>query len=310
MTTLVIGGAGFIGVRVTRRLLERGEDVVCMDIGPLRTSYPDMEDRLTYVRGDVTQFEDVLRATIEARPDRVINLSYIVGGGEVEPRKNLLINVVGMDNCFEAARLCGVGKVVYASSLATTGDQSHFGDKTVNEDDPVYGVTQYARHKQFNEFQAQLYRSNYGLDIVGIRPANVAGPDKARGSVDHVQCITLPARGLPVTLPFKTRMRTPIYVEDISEVFVRVSMAASTKYNLYNSGGTPISISDIADMVRGYLPDAQISFEDEGGFEQSSNYLIDNSRLLSEFELEYKPYPETVREIINTIRAEEGLPLV
>ena len=110
MTTLVIGGAGFIGVRVIRRLLERGEDVVCMDIGPLRTSYPGMEERLTYVRGDVTQFEDVLRATIEAKPDRVINLSYIVGGGEVEPRKNLLINVVGMDNCFEAATIVRRGQ--------------------------------------------------------------------------------------------------------------------------------------------------------------------------------------------------------
>ena len=220
------------------------------------------------------------------------------------------INVLGMDNCFEAARLCGVNRVVYASSLAVSGLQSHFGDRTINENDPKRGTNQYATHKIFNEFQAQMYTDNYGMSITGIRPANVIGPDKVRGSTDHVQCVVLPARGEPVVLPFKSRMRTPIYVEDIAEASVRVSMAGSTRYPIYNSGGTPISLGDLADMVRGYIPDAQISFEDEGGFEESGNYLIDNSRLLAEFELRYQPFPASVLEIINEVRRQEGLPLV
>lgn len=310
MATLVIGGAGFIGPRVIRRLVERGEKVVCMDINPRRDPFSGMEDSVTVVRGDVTQFEDVMRVTIEAKPDRVINLSYIVGGGEVEPHSTMRINVLGMDNCFEAARLCGVNRVVYASSLAVSGLQSHFGDRTINEDDPKRGTNQYATHKIFNEFQAQMYTDNYGMSITGIRPANVIGPDKVRGSTDHVQCVVLPARGEPVVLPFKSRMRTPIYVEDIAEAFVRVSMAGSTRYPIYNSGGTPISLGDLADMVRGYIPDAQISFEDEGGFEESGNYLIDNSRLLAEFELRYQPFPASVLEIINEVRRQEGLSLV
>jgi hypothetical protein len=39
---------------------------------------------------------------------------------------------------FEAARLGGVRRVVYASSLAVSGRQSHFGERPVNEDDPTY----------------------------------------------------------------------------------------------------------------------------------------------------------------------------
>ena len=58
-----------------------------------------------------------------------------------------------------------------------------------------------------------------------MRPANVTGPDKVRGSVDHVQCMTQPARGTPITLPYKDYMRLPIHVDDIAEVFVRVLRA-------------------------------------------------------------------------------------
>ena len=108
MSTLVIGGTGFIGPRVIRRLLERGEEVVCMDINPGAASFEGLDEKVKVVRGDLTQFEDVLRVTIEAKPDRVINLAYLLGGGEVEPHQTMLINVLGMDNCFEAARLCGV----------------------------------------------------------------------------------------------------------------------------------------------------------------------------------------------------------
>ena len=58
-----------------------------------------------------------------------------------------------------------------------------------------------------------------------MRPANVTGPDKVRGSVDHVQCMTQPARGKPITLPYKDYMRLPIHVDDIAEVFVCVLRA-------------------------------------------------------------------------------------
>jgi nucleoside-diphosphate-sugar epimerase len=281
-----------------------------MDINPAAASFDDLGSQVKVVRGDVTQFEDVIRITMEARPHRMMNLSYFLGS-EHAPHIAMKLNVLGMDNCFEAVRLCGVGRVVYASSLAVSGQQKHFGERLAHEEDMRYGNNQYAVHKIFNEWQAQDYIDKYGMSITGVRPANVTGPDKVRGSVDHVQCITQPARGKAVSFAYKDYMRCPIHVDDISEVFVRVLLADAPRYNIYNSGGTAISLGELADWVREFIPDAQIHFEHEqGGKESSGNYLIDNSRLLSEFEVEYPPFKQRVLQIINEVRRDEGLPQI
>ena len=310
MTVFVVGGTGFIGIRVIPLLVARGEGVVCMDINPQTADFSALGDKVQVVRGDVTQFDDVISRMHAAKADRVINLSYNLGA-ELPPHLATKLNIVGMDNCFEAARLLGVKHTVYASSLAVNGQQSHFGDRAVTEDDYRYATAQYGVHKRFNEFQAQDYREKHGMVITGVRPANVTGPDKVRGSVDHVNCITRPARGEPISFPFADAMRCPIHVDDIAEVFVRVLMADKPAQGIYSSGGHTISLGALADMVRGFLPDAKISFDKQtGGKESSGNYLIDNTRLVQEFGVQYRPYRERVLQIINEVRAQEGLPLV
>ena len=310
MTVLVLGGTGFIGQRAIRRLVERGETVVCMDINPRAASFEEYGDQVRVMYGDMTQFEDVVKAVLDSQPDRILNLAYLLGSGDDTPHFTMRLNVLGMDNCFEAARVCGVNRVVYANSLAVSGKQSHFGERLVDKDAADHGTSQYAVHKIFNEFQAAQYIKNYGMHITGVRPANVTGPDKVRGSTDHVQCITLPAEGKPVNFPKKDYMRLPVHVEDVAEAFVRVTLADTTHHSIYNTGGTPISIGDLADIVRGFLPDAQISFDSDGGREDSDVFLVDNGRLLGEFELEYPPFPARVLEIINDVRRDAGLPTV
>jgi len=311
MPVLVIGGSGFIGPRLIRRLAARGDTpAVCMDLNPGAASFADLADRVTVIRGDVTRFEDVMRAVIEVKPDRLVNLAYGIGAGEGNPHQVMRLDVLGMDNCFEAARLGGVKRVVYASSLAVSGQQSHFGERLANEDDPTYGTSQYAVHKIFNEYQARQYVRSYGMSITGVRPANVTGPDKVRGSTDHVQLITGAARGEAVHLPRKGFMRLLIHVEDIAEVFARVLLADAPRHDLYNSGGVPVSLGELADLVREFLPDAKITFAAEGGRDESGNYLVDNSRLRTEFGIEYPPLRTRVLDIINDVRRQERLPLV
>jgi len=311
MAILVIGGTGFIGPRLIRRLIERGETVVVMDVNTkTATPFADLPAQATVIRGDVTRFGDVMRTVIEVKPERLINLAYGLGAGEGNPHQVMRLDVLGMDNCFEAARLGGVRRVVYASSIAVSGQQSHFGDRLVTEDDPTHGTSQYAVHKTFNEFQARKYIKNYQMSITGVRPANVTGPDKVRGSVDHVQLMVDAARGKPVHLPLKGYMRLLIHVEDTAEVFARVLLADAPRYDVYNSGGVAVSLGELADIVREFLPDAQITFEKEGGREESGNYLVDNSRLRKEFGIEYPPLRTRVLEVINDVRRAEGLPLV
>ena len=85
MSILVLGGTGFIGPRVIRRLVERGQDVVCMDLNTDTASFAGMDDHVKVVRGDVTQFEDVMRAVIESEPERLINLGWPESSGWCTP---------------------------------------------------------------------------------------------------------------------------------------------------------------------------------------------------------------------------------
>ena len=308
MAIFVIGGTGFIGIRVIPLLVAQGESVTCMDINPTAPALAALGDKVSVVRGDVTQFDDVISVMEASKADRVINLSYNLGQ-DLPPHRATKLNIVGMDNCFEAARILGIKHTVFASSLAVNGQQSHYGERLVTEDDYKHAVVQYGSHKAFNEFQAKDYIDKHGMTITAIRPANVTGPDKVRGSVDHVNVITRPARGEAISLPFADAMRCPIHVDDIAEVFVRVLMTDKPRHAVYSSGGQAISLAEIADIVRGYIPNARISFDKPtGGREASGNWLIDNSRLVQEFGVQYRPYRQRVLQIINECRAEIGQP--
>ena len=102
-----------------------------------------------------------------------------------------------------------------------------------------------------------------------------------------------------------------IHVDDMAEVFARVLMTDKPAHRVYNSGGVPISLGEIADIVRSYLPDAKISFQNEHGAKASNaTYRLDNSRLLSEFAIKYPPFRQRVLQIINDTRRDIGLPAV
>jgi len=149
MTTLIIGGTGFIGRRLIPLLAKQGEDSVVMDINPQTANFSELA-KVRVLRGDVGQFDDVMAAMTAVKPDRVINLAYYISS-DLPPRVAFKLNVIGMDNCFEAARLAGCNRVVYASSVAVSGEQKFYGERIVNEDDFKHGHVQYAMHKIFNE---------------------------------------------------------------------------------------------------------------------------------------------------------------
>ena len=63
--------------------------------------------------------------------------------------------------------------------------------------------------------------------------------------------------------------------------------------------------------MREFLPDARITFEHEtGGKAISGNYLIDNTRLVQEFGVQYLPYRQRVLQISTTSAPQVGLPTV
>jgi len=311
MSILVLGGTGFIGRRIIQKLVARGEEIVVMDIAPRPASFDEFGNQVRVVRGDVSRFEDVMEATLAAKPSRVLTLAFLMGS-DFPPHTAFRVNIQGVENCFEAARLADVPRVVFTSSLAVNGEQNMFGDHHVNETDGRYGTYQYAMHKIVNEFQAKDYRDKYGMEITALRPANVAGHDKVIGSVDHVQVITAAAREESITFPYRDMMRCVIHVDDVAETFAQVLLKDKPDFDTYNTGGTTYSLGELAELAKEFLPDADIRFTNEtGGAANCTNYLIDNSRLLGEFtELNFPPYRQRALEIINDARREIGLPEV
>ena len=163
-------------------------------------------------------------------------------------------------------------------------------ERLVDETDERRGETQYALNKIINEWQAHDYRRAYGMTITCMRPANVTGPDKKFGSIDHVNCMCQPARGQSVTFPHADAMRCVIHVEDMAEAFARVLLADKPKHTTYNSGGAAVSMGELAALVREFLPNADIRFQAEtGGRAISGNFMIDNRRLIEEFGVQYRP---------------------
>jgi nucleoside-diphosphate-sugar epimerase len=300
MKVFVFGGAGFIGRRVVAAFAANGHDVVSLDIESTDAFHQAGIGAMA-LRADIASFEDVVSAMVAHQPDIVINLSYM---RETSPHPAMRVNILGMDNVFEAARLTGVRHVVFASSIAVNGRQPHYGDRPIVEDDPVYPTYQYAVHKVFNEWQAKEYRKKHGLRVTSIRVGHAAAPGKLVGAVDHVQCIAKPALGQRAEFRFRDTRRCVIHVDDVAEIFRRVALKEAPEHPVYYTGGQTLSLGEIADMVRAHIPKADIAFQNEtGGDAFSIAYRFDNTRLRSEFGITLPPYETRVGQIIEEVRS-------
>ncbi|MCI0440346.1 MAG: hypothetical protein L0177_14625, partial [Chloroflexi bacterium] len=86
---------------------------------------------------------------------------------------------------------------------------------------------------------------------------------------------------------------------------VRVALAKELHHPVYISGGHYATIRDMADLVRGFIPDAKITTGDR---KVPHIYLVDNSRMLADIGYEPPPLRMRVLDHINDARKEAGLP--
>ena len=304
MSIMVTGGTGFIGRRIVRELTERGEDVVCFDLAPPSTR----RDGVVYYRGDVTQLPQLLEACNAHGVSRIIHMAALLPPDtEERPHFGMLVNIVGTNNVFEAARWCGVERVVYASSIAVYGTQETFGDRAVNEDDLPAPANVYGMTKAANDFAAARYADLYGLDLRGIRICTVFGHGRVTGMTGMIGGLmaSLPAVGKPIELPFHRDELSPmIHAEDAAQIFVRAALAERLNHPVYISGGHLCSVGDMIDVVRRMIPDARIT---TGERRVPHIYLVDNSRMLADIGYEIAPLDARLQEHIDDARREAGI---
>ncbi len=67
---------------------------------------------------------------------------------------------------------------------------------------------------------------------------------------------------------------------------------------------TPQRWRQLAEIVQRFLPEAEITFEADEGGREASGLLMDNSRLVEEFEVEFAPFDQRVMETITEARGE------
>ncbi|MEC9308182.1 MAG: NAD(P)-dependent oxidoreductase [Chloroflexota bacterium] len=308
MTVMVTGGTGFIGKRIIRKLLDLGEEVVCFDLTPLNMNMVTGSDNLNNYRGDVTQIPHLLEAVNTFNVDRIIHMAALLPPDtEDRPHFGMLVNIQGTNNVFEVARWTGVKRVVYASSIAVYGVQETFGDRLINEDDVISPINVYGMTKAANDFSAGKYRSNWDMDIRGVRICTVFGHGRVTGMTGMIGglLMSLPAVGKSVSMDFDPEEQSPmIHAEDAAEIFVQVAMASQLNHSLYISGGHLATIRDMADIVKSIIPEAEITM---GNRPVPHVYKVDNSRMLADIGYEMAPLRMRVLEHINEARSEAGM---
>ena len=313
MKFLVTGGTGFIGWRVVQNLLQRGISVV---VGELNRD-ESVAARLKgaeFAQLDVSD-RNAVEAVFQKHPGitHAIHLAYLMSAEvEANPHLGASVNLLGMINMFDATVRHKLARLVFTSSETYYGaSQAPYGDRDVVEDDftsPANHFFTYGMMKVLNEFTAQKYVKKHDVSIVCTRPPVVFGFGRKRGSVLWAEDFaTLPALGKPVTLPFPARTRDSwIYVDDCAEQLVRLAMKPQVSHFAYNNGGETVTAAQLADLVRRWVPDAQISFDET----KPTTPLIDRMsgrRLETEIDFKLRPLADGIRAHINEVRAAAGM---
>jgi UDP-glucose 4-epimerase len=306
---LVTGGTGFVGSYIAKTLLAEGHKVVCFDnfIDPSRQKF--IGENAILQRGDVTRIEEIISVVKEYHVEKIISLAFLM---PLEAEKNLQlaahINILGVNNVFETARLCGIKRVVYSSSISGYGHVSCYGDKPAREvpEDFYPANNVYGAAKQFNEFMAGRYNEYHHMEIVCIRVSVVFGYGRTRGSTVWVDnMISNPVRGVPAHVPRRSSQKVNlIYVKDLAEIFSNVVMAPKLNHRIYNSGRFTVSLGEFSEIVKRHIPNADFTFdEDAPPFYLVHN--VDDSRMRKEFKLKYNSFEDNILDQILIVRKEE-----
>ena len=188
MTIIVTGAAGFIGMHVALRLLERGESVIGVDsfnayydpaLKAARAARLEGRAGFSMTRLDIAE-PTAFRALVEASgADRIIHLAAQAGVRHSldAPFDYERSNLAGHLSVLEAARHAkGLRHLVYASSSSVYGDRPRDG-RGFREDDPaIEPVSLYAATKRSAELMSRAYSHLYGLRQTGLRFFTVYGP--------------------------------------------------------------------------------------------------------------------------------------
>jgi len=228
---LVTGAAGFIGSHLSKRLLERGDEVIGIDnvndyydVSLKKARLAQLEGRqgFRFVKMSLEEREGLLKLFKEERFDKVVNLAAQAGVrySLVNPYAYIDANIVGFINILEGCRHNGVKHLVFASSSSVYGANTKMPFSV--HDNVDHPVSLYAATKKANELMAHTYSHLYKLPCTGLRFFTVYGP---WGRPDMALFLFTKAilEDRPIDVFNHGKMRRDFtYIDDIVEGIVRV----------------------------------------------------------------------------------------
>lgn len=254
MKYLIIGGAGFIGSHVARRLIreETGAEVYIYDnfsSGKRQHLQEALENsRLHIVKGEIKN-TDKLEKTM-AGTDIVYSLASNpdIAKAMKQPDIDFWEGTYLINNVVEAMRKTGTKKLLYASGSGVYGDVG----ATVTDENfsPMLPSSTYGASKLACEALICSYCHMFDMEAAAFRFANVVGPNQTHGvGYDFLRRLKDTPEELRI-LGDGTQSKSYIYVEDIVNALRLVEKTALKGYNYYNVATLDhITVTEIADLA-------------------------------------------------------------
>lgn len=166
-TYLVTGGAGFLGINLVRFLLDKGHQVVSLDIADF--DYPE-RNRVKIVQGDIRD-----RSSVDRAMEGVDIVVHTAAALPLYKEEDIYsTDIDGTRNVLQSALEHGVDRMIHISSTAVYGIPDHH---PLYEDDRLEGVGPYGNAKVLAE-QVCLEHRAKGMCVPILRPKSFVGPER------------------------------------------------------------------------------------------------------------------------------------
>lgn len=252
-TSLVTGGAGFIGAHVVRALLAKGDAVVALD--DLSGGFLDVlpaHPALTFVRGDILDASLIEKLFTDYRFDYVYHFAAYAAEGlsHFIKRFNYQNNLIGSINLINAAVSHEIKCFVFTSSIAVYGSlPPPVKEETPPRPDDPYGVAKFAV-----EMELRVTHELFGLPYIIFRPHNVYGEfqnigDRYRNVVGIFMNQLM--QGSPLTIfGDGSQTRAFSYIGDVAPLLAAAVDTPAAYNEIFNVGAdTPYSVRELAVAV-------------------------------------------------------------
>ena len=229
MAILVTGSAGFIGFHLSRRLLERGDEVVGLDslnsyydpaLKAARLAILEGHKGYRHVQLDLADRERMPAVFAEAKPSHVVNLAAQAGVrySLENPETYVDSNVVGFLNILEGCRAHPPQHLLFASTSSIYGNHANMPFSV--RDAATHPITLYSASKAANEAMAHAYAHLFGIPATGFRFFTVYGP-WGRPDMALFKFTDAILKGQPIEVYGQGKMQRDFtYVDDIVDGLV------------------------------------------------------------------------------------------